>query len=161
MGVAFLYSPELGKTGSSLAKAPITIVKPVQLSFCFWNTVSSFLLQGLCTYFSSSGYSLPVGCSFVQWQLQCHLPRDTFSQSLLHCHLFPPEDFHNLHLSCLFSWFMEDPREQWSCLSLLYPWAWQSEGQNNQQGSQHGWSTYYLPSTVLKTFTHSNSSNLN
>lgn len=38
MGAAFLYSPELRKPGSSLAKAPVTILKPLQLSVCFLNT---------------------------------------------------------------------------------------------------------------------------
>lgn len=161
MGVAFLYSPELGKPGSSLAKAPITIIKSLQLLFCFLNTVSSFLLQGFCTYFSSSGYFLPVDYAFIQWQLQCHLPRDAFSQAPSHAVYF----LHRIFTICSYLVYLLGLWKIHKSSDLASPCCISGPGTVNgriiNSNSQHGWSTYNLPSTVLRIFTHTNSSNLN
>ena len=104
------------------------------LSLLLEHTVSSFWLQGLCSYFSCSGYSCPVDRSFVELQLWRHLPREAFSRLLL-------------PLPCVFSIALSQSvlllliylvcgratRAAALPASLLYPWARRCERQNNQQ----------------------------
>lgn len=45
---------------SSLATAPVNILKPLQLPFLLLRNGELLFASGLCTYFSFSGYSLPL-----------------------------------------------------------------------------------------------------